>query len=352
MKQAVLGLGGVGGLVAAALSRAGHDVVALVRPAAAATYPPSLSLSAPEGSFTAAVRPRAALDEPVDVLWIAVKATQLDAALAQLGDAREAGTIVPLLNGIDHLAALRARFGEERVVAATIGVEAERVAEGRFVRHSSFAIVGVTVDGEQRLHEPLAALGQSAITTRTFAGEPALMWTKLAFLAPLALATSAAGASIGEVAADPTLRAELEACMGEACAVAVADGAAVSLEKTIARVAQLAPTQRSSMERDLAAGLPPELDAIAGPILRRAARYGIGAAGDRSARREGAHARSQDPTVARRRDRRAADQCSRRRKPMSWAASKRRRVRDEKTTKAWPSRATSKLPRRHSRRDQ
>ena len=199
-------------------------------------------------------------------MWIAAKATQLDAALAQFATRSQIGAIVPLLNGIDHLAALRARFGDERVVAATIAVEAERVAEGRFVRHSSLR--------HRRRHRRRRAaaaraarrLGQSAITTRTFADEPALMWTKLVFLAPLALATSAAGASIGEVAGDPTLRAELEACMGEACAVAVADGAAVSLE-TIAALAPR-PAQRSSMESDLAAGLPPELDAIAGPILR------------------------------------------------------------------------------------
>ena len=61
-----------------------------------------------------------------------VKATALDAALGavppeQLGDA----TIIPLLNGIDHVARLREVYGAERVVAGAIRSDTERVAPGR-----------------------------------------------------------------------------------------------------------------------------------------------------------------------------------------------------------------------------
>jgi ketopantoate reductase len=38
---------------------------------------------------------------------------------------------------------------------------------------------------------------------------------------------------------------------------------------------QLPPTLKSSMQKDVAAGLPPELDAIAGPILRGGAHGGV-----------------------------------------------------------------------------
>ena len=41
--------------------------------------------------------------------------------------------IVPLLNGIDHLASLRKLYGAKRVIAATIAVESERVAPGHDV---------------------------------------------------------------------------------------------------------------------------------------------------------------------------------------------------------------------------
>src|SRR5436305_3410376 len=105
-----------------------------------------------------------------------------------------------------------------------------------------------------------------------------LLWSKLVFLAPMALTTSAAGAPFGDVIADPTARARLEACVAEACAVAVASGAtAIEAGKTLSVLLRMPAAQRSSMQKDLEARLPPELDAIAGPILRGAERHGIDA---------------------------------------------------------------------------
>jgi len=46
--------------------------------------------------------------------------------------------IVPLLNGVDHVEVLRAHFGRDRVLPATIAVEAEKIAPGRFVQRSPF----------------------------------------------------------------------------------------------------------------------------------------------------------------------------------------------------------------------
>src|SRR5438046_1399695 len=111
MRHAVLGMGGVGGLVAGALARAGDEVTAIVRAAALAQYPASIAIETPQASFAAPVRAVAALGDgaaAIDILWITVKATQLDEALAAVGDARAVATVVPLLNGVDHVAALRA----------------------------------------------------------------------------------------------------------------------------------------------------------------------------------------------------------------------------------------------------
>ena len=275
MSHAVLGMGGVGGLIAGALARAGDDVAAVVRPAAQAHYPASLAVETPAGAFAAPVRAVTSVAGPLDVLWIAVKATQLDAALAAVGDARDIAAVVPLLNGIDHVAALRARFGAERVLPATIAVEAERVALGRIVQRSPFAIVTVTARDQPRLRRSLERLAQSGITSRALPDETTLLWSKLVFLAPMALTTSAAAAPFGEVIAAPEARARLEGCVAEACAVAVAEGAPLDAHKTLAVLLRLPPAQRSSMQKDIAAGLPPELDAIAGPILRGAERHGL-----------------------------------------------------------------------------
>ena len=53
----------------------------MLRPEALKDYPAELSLESPLGSFSVPVDRAANVAEPYDVLWITVKATQLDSAL-------------------------------------------------------------------------------------------------------------------------------------------------------------------------------------------------------------------------------------------------------------------------------
>src|SRR4051812_45532702 len=115
MRHGILGAGGVGGLIAAVLSDAGEDVTLIVRPGTESRYPARISLESNLGKIDAPVSVSSRLDQPVDILWITVKATQLDEALAEApsGSAR---LVVPLLNGIDHIELLRDRFGADTVI--------------------------------------------------------------------------------------------------------------------------------------------------------------------------------------------------------------------------------------------
>jgi 2-dehydropantoate 2-reductase len=275
MRHAILGLGGVGGLIGALLAHAGDDVTAVLRPEALAEYPPRLSLEGTLGSFSVPVRAASTVTGLFDVLWVTVKATQLEAALEAVVDARGVDAIVPLLNGIDHVARLRSRFGDSRVVPATISVESERAAPGRIVLRSPFVVLSVSSRGESRLAPVLEKLRRPGFTARFVEDESTMMWTKLVFLAPLALTTSAARTAIGEVVAQPSWRTRLEGCAAEACAVAAAEGARVDEAYTLESLVGLPPGLRSSMQKDVAAGHPPELDAIAGPILAGGERHGI-----------------------------------------------------------------------------
>ena len=64
--------------------------------------------------------------------------------------------------------------------------------------------------------------------------------------------------------------------MHEGCAVAVAEGAPdVTFEKVMGELLDAHESLGSSMQRDIAAGREPELDAIAGAVLRAGARHGI-----------------------------------------------------------------------------
>jgi 2-dehydropantoate 2-reductase len=266
MRHAVLGAGGVGLLVGGALARAGHDVLLLMSGDTLERYGGQLEVeSRVLGDFTAHARAAAALDAAVDVLWVTTKATQLDGALPLAAPTVvDVALVVPLLNGIDHLARLRERYA--RVVAGTIRVEAERVAPGRVRQTTPF--LRMELAGEASLAETIRAAG---IECSVRDDERTMLWDKLAFLAPLALATTALDAAYGAVRTDERyLRAR-----DETLAVAAAEGARVDAAALLAQADAAPATMRSSMQKDVDAGREPELDAIAGPILRGGVRHGI-----------------------------------------------------------------------------
>jgi 2-dehydropantoate 2-reductase len=274
MRHAILGAGGVGGLIGACLARAGAAVTLVVRSESLANYPEQLQLESSFGNFSVPVA-RAAEVPPCDVLWLTTKATQLDSALSALTYPESVRAIVPLLNGIDHIELLRSKYGREKVIPATIAVESERVAPGYIVHRSPFAKLNVLSTGQPLLVDTLDQLRRLGFECRFVDDEPTLMWSKLIFLAAFALTTTASGKATGDVLADPEWRQLGLACMREASAVAVAEGAKIDVEAVIAGVMKMPGNMRSSMQKDVEQGRPPELDAIAGPVLRGAQKHGI-----------------------------------------------------------------------------
>ncbi len=273
MKHAILGAGAVGGLVGTALATLGEDVTVIVRGERLAEYPAKLSAERPSGTLTASAKAVSRLTEPVDVLWIATKAFQLQAALEAVQSVPSA--VVPLLNGVDHVAVLRARYADVQVIPATIAVEAERLAPGRFIQRSPFVGLNIAASAERLLGGIVSRLTDLGFTCQFIQNEKTLLWSKLCFLAPFALVTSASGKNKGEVYADPAWKDKLWSAVAEACAVAKADGAELDVSKLHGTFDSFPPTLRSSVQKDLAAGRPLELDAIAGPIVRGGKRFGI-----------------------------------------------------------------------------
>ncbi|MFD5251956.1 ketopantoate reductase family protein [Streptomyces bobili] len=275
---AILGPGGVGGLLAGLLSRAGHQVICLSGEDTA-THLRTQGVrvrSARFGDFTAPVAADTELRVPVDAVLITVKHTALDAALtrvpsAALGDA----LLVPFLNGVEHPAALRARYGPQAVAPAVIRVESTRIAAGVIEHASPFAEIDLTGDQvpRPRLDALARALTEAGPTTRILPDETAALWAKMAFLAPFALLTTRHALPLGE--ARTRHRADLTALVEETAAVSRACGAPADPAAALARYDAFPPATRSSMQRDAEAGRPLELDAIGGALLRAADRHGV-----------------------------------------------------------------------------
>jgi 2-dehydropantoate 2-reductase len=280
MRVAVLGPGGVGGLVAGALDHAGSaEVIVVAREETAAIisaqglHVDSVSL----GEFVAHPRVLERLQEPVDALVVATKASGLEPALERI--AVEPPLVLPLLNGLDHLEVLRERFSTGSVLAGSIRVEADRPAPGVIVHTSPFLLVQMASSSAAAapgMQELARALSDAGIPARVLESEAQVMWSKLVRLNALACTTSAYDKLLGEIRSTPALRADLEGAIVEACAAGRAEGARdVDPATAIGELDRAHATLGSSMQRDIAAGRVPELDAIPGSVLRAAARHDL-----------------------------------------------------------------------------
>ena len=277
MKVAILGPGGVGGLLAGVLDRAGSEVIVVARDSTAAVIAEHgvQVRSVTFGEFVAHPRAVAFLQEPVDALIVATKAAGLEPALERI--AVEPTVVLALLNGLDHIAVLRQRFPAGSVLAGSIRVEADRPQPGVVVHTSPFLLVSMA-SGEAAVRPGMQALADALsdaeVPVRVGDSEAQVMWSKLVRLNALACTTSAYNKLLGEIRSTPALRADLVGAIEEACAVGKAEGAYdVDPASAIGELERAHDTLGSSMQRDIAAGREPELDAIPGSVLRAAARH-------------------------------------------------------------------------------
>lgn len=276
-RVAVLGPGGVGGFVAAALVRAGvHTTVVAREETVAVIAEEGLRVSSVRlGEFVAKPAATARLDDDVDVLVVATKATTLEPALARV--VGEPGLVVPMLNGLDHLPVLRARFGP-RAVAATIRIESDRPAPGVILQSSPAFRVELASDvpaPRPRMAAFADVLRDAEIPASLGDSEARVLWSKLIRLNALACTTTAYDLPLGEIRDHPRRRLDLEGAVDETAAVANAEGAGLDPDATLRELWEAHPELGSSMARDVAAGREPELDAIPGAVLRHAAAHGV-----------------------------------------------------------------------------
>jgi len=242
--------------------------VLLVRPPSLRSYPGRIQIeSVVLGSFAVDVNAESQLSREVEVLWVTPKAIMLDAAvgLAPPEQVRRAA-VVPLMNGIDHVAWLRGRY--ELVVAGAIRVESERGPDWRVHQKTPFIRVELGPGGEEIAGELRAA----GIECTVRDDEAEVLWQKLAFLAPVALTTSASASRSVPCATIHSGAHGSKELRRRSLRSPARRGSRSTRMRSVPSMATVPGATQSSMQKDVAAGHQPELDAIAGPILRGGAR--------------------------------------------------------------------------------
>jgi 2-dehydropantoate 2-reductase len=286
MRFAIFGSGGLGGYYGARLAKAGHEVAFVARGAQlAAMRKDGLKVLSPLGDVHLE-KPKVS-DDPrelgeAECVIVAVKSWQVsDAARAMAPLVGGETTVLPFLNGVEAADQLGAVLGPERVLGGLSKVFSLIEAPG-VIRHAS---AGATVElGEldgtrsaraRKLCEAFAGAGIEA----TLSGDiRAALWKKLVTVSSWAGLGALARSPMGELRKYPETRAMIDRAMDEGIAVGVARGHAVSadLKGELWRYYDGLPEgATASMQRDIMAGRPSELDAWNGAIVRFGAEAGL-----------------------------------------------------------------------------
>jgi 2-dehydropantoate 2-reductase len=277
---AVLGPGAVGGTLAVHLLRKRTRTICIGPPETIALIGyAGISLEV-DGSEPYVERPevREGLDRPVDLLLITVKAPFLAGALERVDPAAvENAVVLPLLNGLEHLELIRDRLGPHVAAGSISRFEAYRVGRVQIVQKTPTAVVtmasqDVSTDGLERAG---GILRDSEIEVRIEADEKQVLWKKAARLAVLSAATTATRRPVGALRDDREWRPRLEAAIEEACAVARAEGVPLLSSTQWTIIGDMDYDLTTSTARDVEAGRPSELDAIAGAVIRLGLRHGL-----------------------------------------------------------------------------
>ncbi len=276
---AVLGPGAVGGTLAVRLANAGVQVICVAHPEAAGLIAlAGLVVESPEGTLTARVEVVEQLAKPVDLLLVTVKAPALDDAVMRVDpSAVERGVVLPLLNGLEHMDVLKARF-DGRVAAGTIShFQAYRAGRVQIIEATPSPVVTIASESLSGAEVEQAAdlVRRARIDVRVGQSEKRVLWHKLARIAPLAAVTSVSGRTVGELRTDPAWREKLDSAIVEACAVAEADGVSLRPAAQWAIIEEMADETTTSAARDVVAGRRSELDALLGSVLRTAERLDV-----------------------------------------------------------------------------
>lgn len=291
LRLAVVGAGAVGGTFGARLAQAGHQVTFLARGATLeALRRDGLHLRSVDGDLH--LHPVAATADPagvgpVDVVLVAVKATQVAALAPTLRPLVGPGTaVVPLQNGVEASGVLAAALGEAHVLEGLCRVMVEQTAPGQLLHTAVTPVLEVGPRAGAAPGSPALARLAALVEAVNGAGMKALtpprmdvaLWEKFLFIEPFGAVGGACRAPMGRMRSEPRTRALLDACLREVWAVGRATGVDLpgdAVARTWARYDGLAPDSTASMQRDLVAGRPSELELQTGAVVRLGARHRV-----------------------------------------------------------------------------
>ncbi len=285
MKIAVMGAGGIGGCFGGLLAKSELDVTLIARGAhLQAIQQNGLQVLQPEGGYTVEVK---ATDDPaevgpVDLVLLSVKTYQNQQAIPLMKPLIGSDSaVITLQNGVESADEVGQVYGPERVLPGAAyllcnidspGVVRQRAPVARMAFGES--------NGErsQRAIEFQDTLSEAGIEADLSEYVMKALWSKLLYNTPangLACASRLTPRAFFESKEGAAL---FESAFSEVAAVATASGVSlgdVDVKGAMKLVAMRPMDGKGSMQADLEAGRPLELEAIVGSVGRIGRRFNV-----------------------------------------------------------------------------
>jgi 2-dehydropantoate 2-reductase len=287
VRIAVVGAGAVGGYFGGRLAEAGEEVIFLARGAQLdAIRTGGLRVSSSQGDFT--IHPARAVDDPrdaglVEAVLLGVKAWQVPDIAGTLAPMLgPTSFVVPLQNGVEAPRQLSEALGEGRVLGGLCRVLASVTEPGHIEQNGVDPYIAFgELDGSktprsERLH---AAFAQARGVTAEIPNDiVAAMWAKFLFIAAFGGVGAITRSTAGVIRAQPETRRLLVQALEEARQVALAHRVRLPddvVARSMELIDQLPEQGTASMQRDIAAGRPSELESQSGAVVRLGDEVGV-----------------------------------------------------------------------------
>lgn len=287
MRIAIVGTGAVGGYFGGRLARAGHDVTFIARGAdLQAMRAHGLQVESPLGDFVVdpvAVTQDPAEVGPVDAVILGVKAWQVREAARQARPLIGPATLVlPLQNGIEAVGLLVEELGARHVVGGLCRIASLKDRPGH-IRHLGIDPYIALGELDNRPSERVQRLQQAFFQAEGLSAEvaadiSAAIWKKFMLIAPWGGVGAVTRAPVGVFRSLPESRALLAQSVEEIARLAGERGVALeedAVAATLAFIDGLPPESSASLQRDIAAGRPSELNDQIGAVVRLGRASGV-----------------------------------------------------------------------------
>lgn len=290
-KIMVVGVGGVGGVLAANLVKKYGESVSLIArgPRRESLRQNGLTLHSDlYGEFT--VHPACIEEDPAlcgvqDLILICVKNGGLQKVCQQISPVvGEHTAVMAVMNGVSAGQELAQRLGKGVLVDSVIYTVSSAGSDYSITQKGSYTYLNIgshtdSEEGKKAAQEIDDLLNAAGVDCKVSRNVQAAIWKKYVLNCAFNVATARWGYTIGQLAADAAKRADCRALMAEAAAVAAKMGVPLPEDLVdkhmVTMMENTTPNSDSSLSRDFDAGKMGEMEVFSGYIVRKAAELGV-----------------------------------------------------------------------------